>query len=160
MCWSERSPVGLSPVLGPVLHFLLKNGASLGYYLLLRDEDPDLARALMQPDALSIPANIEAGREIRPARVGPVFSVADDGSLHMRYSARQRNIVWREDAATARATERISELLADESLVIRYQLKAGESLVSNNVLHNRSGFEDSDAHKRLMYRARYFDFVN
>ena len=27
-----------SPTLGPILHFLLKNGASLGYYLLVRDD--------------------------------------------------------------------------------------------------------------------------
>jgi len=36
-------------------------------YLLLRDENPDYIRALMQPDAMTIPANIEAGVELRPA---------------------------------------------------------------------------------------------
>lgn len=52
-------------------------------YLLLRDENPDWVKALMQPDAMTIPANMEAGKEIRPAHTGPVFSVEKStGCLH------------------------------------------------------------------------------
>ena len=30
--------VKVSPVIGPILHFLLKSGVSAGYYMLLRDD--------------------------------------------------------------------------------------------------------------------------
>ena len=42
-------------------------------YILLRDENPDYIRALMQPDAMTIPANVEQGIEIRPHRPGRCF---------------------------------------------------------------------------------------
>ena len=56
-------------------------------YLLLRDVNPEHIRALMQPDAMTIPANTEEGGEGRPAQTGPVFSIdpATD-CLHMRYT--------------------------------------------------------------------------
>jgi len=43
--------------------------------------------------------------------------------------------------------------------VLRYRLQAGEGLISNNALHNRTAFEDGAAHKRLLYRARFFDRI-
>ncbi len=40
---------------------------------------------------MTIPANVEGGREIREARTGPVFSVdTKDGTLHMRYTKRRQ----------------------------------------------------------------------
>jgi hypothetical protein len=33
-------------------------------------------------------------------------------------------------------------------------------LVSNNVLHTRTPFTDSDRHRRLIYRARYYQRVS
>jgi hypothetical protein len=130
-------------------------------YLLLRDEDPELTRALMQPDALTIPANIEAGRIIRPARVGPVFSLANDGSLHMRYSARQRNISWKPGPAVAAAGFLQGLFSSGSPYIFRHRLQPGEVLISNNVLHNRSGFRDTGAASRgrLLFRARYFDRI-
>jgi hypothetical protein len=40
-------------------------------------------------------------------------------------------------------------------------LQAGEGLLCNNVLHNRTAFKDSDdpTQTRLLYRGRYFDRV-
>jgi hypothetical protein len=132
-------------------------------YILLRDEDPELIRALMATDAMTIPANREAGRVVRPARTGPVFSVsARDGSLHMRYSARQRNIAWKADAATRAAVSRLVGLFSSASpYILRHCLEPGQVLVSNNVLHNRSGFRESadSTRRRLLYRARYFDRI-
>ena len=107
-------------------------------YIMLRDENPDYVRALMQPDAMTIPANTEQGTVIRPARSGPVLTVEpESGTLHMRYSARARNIVWKQDRAD----------LYDR--------------IVDNVLHNRSGFSDSDteAEKRLLIRARFYDRI-
>ncbi len=129
-------------------------------YIRLRDENPSWIAALMHPEAMIIPANIEHEVEIRGAQSGPVFSVdPGSGCLHMRYSARKRNIVWRDDDATLAAAQRISELLADSEMVIEHRLQAGQGIICNNVLHNRSGFDDSAEQRRLMYRARYYDRV-
>ena len=132
-------------------------------YILLRDQDPGLIRALMAPDVMTIPANVEAGREIRAERAGPVFSVTPgDGRLHMRYSARRRNIIWKADTATQAAVTCLSGLFSGSSpYILRHRLEPGQVLVSNNVLHNRSGFSDSPepTRRRLLYRARYFDRI-
>lgn len=129
-------------------------------YLHLRDENPEYIQALMHPEAMTIPPNIEAGAEIRGACTGPVFSIdANTGSLHMRYSARKRNIIWRDDEYTRKAADRITQLLEIDELTYRYRLKAGEGLICNNILHKRSGFDDSPDQKRLMYRARYYDRI-
>lgn len=129
-------------------------------YIALRDEDPALVEALMQPQAMTIPENIENGQVIRDAQSGPVFMVkACDGRLHMRYSARKRNIVWADTPETKLAVDRINALLADDSRVLVNRLEAGQGIICNNVLHNRSAFSDSDEQKRLMYRARYYEAV-
>ena len=61
-------------------------------YILLRDADPDFVRALCAPDAMTIPAHVDDGTEIRSAQAGPVFSTdADTGALHMRYTTRTRS---------------------------------------------------------------------
>ena len=57
-------------------------------YLLVRDADPAYAAALMQPDAMTIPARTDDAGVVRAAETGPVFSVdPDTGALHMRYTA-------------------------------------------------------------------------
>lgn len=132
-------------------------------YIRLRDRNPDYIRALMAPDAFTIPANDEGGEEIRPDHAGPVFSVDDQsGTLHMRYSARKRNVVWKDDRVTRAAAEALTELFsAGDAHIFRHRLAPGEGLLSNNVLHRREGFRDDPAtgHKRLVYRARYYDRI-
>lgn len=132
-------------------------------YILLRDQDPTLIQALMHPQAFTIPANILDGKVIRPQQTGPIFSITPAGNLHMRYSARQRNVIWRDDPATQAAAEFLLNLWQQDShYKIRYTLQAGEGLICNNVLHCRTAFRDSDdpAHKRLLYRGRYYDRVH
>jgi hypothetical protein len=132
-------------------------------YLRIRDTDPDLLAALMAPDAMTIPANVEDGVELRPARSGPVFWVdPPTGNLCMRYTARKRSIEWRGDARTRAAVALLEDLLsADSSPIYRYRLAPGEGLICNNVLHNRTGFRDDvpRGKKRLVYRGRYLDRV-
>jgi len=132
-------------------------------YLLLRDTDPGHVHALMAPDAMTIPANTEEGGEMRAAQSGPVFSVDPaTGSLHMRYTARKRSIVWKDNAATQAAVAALEGLLAgDLDQVFRYRLAAGEGLLCNNVLHNRTEFADDvdKGRTRLIYRARYYDRI-
>jgi alpha-ketoglutarate-dependent taurine dioxygenase len=129
-------------------------------YIALRDEDPAYIEALMHPQAMIIPDNIEAGKVIRAAQAGPVFMTGPDGRLHMRFSARKRNIIWRDTPDTLAAVEKINQLLADETKIFKVALQAGQGIICNNVLHNRTGFVDSETQKRLMYRARYFDAVH
>ena len=129
-------------------------------YIVLRDEDPALVAALMRADALTIPANAEPGMAPRPDVTGPVFTVEADGTLHMRFSARTRNVVWRDDPAVARAVAVLNGLLTGESpYVLRHRMEPGQGLLCNNVLHNRDGFRDSPDRKRLLLRARYHDRV-
>jgi len=132
-------------------------------YILLRDEEPRWIEALMHPQAMTIPANVVDGREIRAEQTGPVFSVdARRGTLYMRYTARQRSIVWRADPATREATAFLSQILAnDVQHVLRHRLEPGQGIISNNALHCRTGFEDDaqGQHRRLLYRARYLERV-
>ena len=131
-------------------------------YIQLRDENPDFIRALMHPQAMTIPPNNEGenGEQIRPEQTGPVFSLEKgSGNLHMRYSARTRNIEWRDDEITTQAKDRITQLLSDSPYILRYRLEAGQGVICNNVLHNRTSFEDSDTQHRLLYRARFYDRV-
>ncbi|HPQ96372.1 MAG TPA: TauD/TfdA family dioxygenase [Thiolinea sp.] len=131
-------------------------------YILLREADPAFITALMHPQTLTIPANILHGKIIRPRQHGPVFSINPDGSLHMRYSARQKNILWRRDPATQAAAAFLLQLWEQDSpWKVQYRLQAGEGVLCNNVLHCRSGFVDHDEPQqgRLLYRGRYTDRV-
>ncbi len=136
-------------------------------YILLRDENPNYIKAFMQNDAMTIPANTRDDKIIREAQTGPIFSLNNKGGLHMRYSARKRNIEWKQDAHTLEAVAFLDQLWnqatkGESPHVLRYKLQAGEGLICNNILHCRTAFEDFDepSKKRLLYRGRYFDTIN
>ena len=132
-------------------------------YILMRDKDPQMIAALLQPDVMTIPANIEKGVLVRAEQSGPVFSIdPQTGNLHMRYTARKRSIEWKQDADVLKATAFVDNLFEQNNeYICRYRLKPGEGIISNNALHNRTGFVDDNAtdKHRLIYRARYFDRV-
>ncbi len=132
-------------------------------YIHLRDTNPDYIRALMQPDAMGIPANVEQGEELRAAMSGPVFSVDPaSGQLHMRYTARTRSITWHDDPLTREASQCITDYLAGDSpYIFQHRLTPGQGLLCNNILHARTAFEDDAAlgKTRLLYRARYYDLI-
>jgi len=131
-------------------------------YIHLRDENPAYISALMHPQAMTIPPNTAEGDELRCAQSGPVFSImSDNQSLHMRYSARTRNIDWRQDSLTQEAQACLTEFLAsDSAYILQYRLQPGEGVITNNVLHNRTAFMDEvDGQRRLLYRARYYDRI-
>lgn len=131
-------------------------------YLWLRDLNPEYIFALMQPDVMTIPANVENGVEIRPAQSGAVFSIDAAGFLEMRYTARARNIIWKKDPLTQAAVKQLTVLLnAPSPYIFYYCLQAGEGVICNNVLHTRRVFTDTPekGRQRLLYRARYYDRV-
>ena len=112
---------------------------------------------------MTIPANREDGSEIRPDHTGPVFSVDTDGHFHMRYSARKRNIIWKDDEITQRARDFITALLeSPDAPIYTYRLRPGEGVISNNILHRRNSFYDGDTPdmKRLVWRARFYDRID
>lgn len=129
-------------------------------YIHLRDKNPDFIRSLMDENALTIPANEEDGVE-RAAQTGPVFSLdKHTNSLHLRYTARTRSIEWADDPVLKQALDEITEYLESDSVYIfRHKLKPGQGVLCNNVLHNRTAFEENDSieSKRLIYRARFYD---
>ena len=129
-------------------------------YIQLRDRSQQHVRALMAEDAMTIPARIEGGRIERPAQAGPVFSVDAGGILHMRYTARAVSVEWKNDAATRAARAALEDILGAASpWVFRGRLEPGMGLISNNILHTRTPFTDSPRHRRLIYRARYYQRV-
>jgi alpha-ketoglutarate-dependent taurine dioxygenase len=131
-------------------------------YIALRDANPDWVRALMAPDAMTIPERVNDDGVARPAQAGPVFSVdRADGALHMRYTARTRSVEWRADAMTRAAVAFLEGFLASDARCrFSIHLEPGMGIVANNVLHDRSAFADDAQRARLLYRARYLDRVD
>ena len=130
-------------------------------YILLRDADPGHIRALAEPDAMTIPPRMDEAGVARAAETGPVFSVdPESDALHMRYTARTRSIAWKEDAAIAAAARALEAILRGAAPhVFHIRLEPGMGLICNNVLHDRAGFSDSAAYRRLVFRARYYDRI-
>jgi hypothetical protein len=127
-------------------------------YILLRDASSDYIRALSAPDAMTIPPRCDDQGVARAAQSGPVFSVNVDGTLHMRYTARTVSVAWHENAVAARTA--LERLLASQTpWTLLGRLEPGMGLVSNNVLHDRSGFTETPDKRRLLYRARYYERV-
>ena len=127
-------------------------------YIQLRDINPDYIAALMQPDAMTIPARMDEDNIARPEQSGPVFAVdPEQGFLTMRYTARTRSIVWKDDTVTQAAVKTLADILASSEFILNAHLRPGMGLLCNNVLHTRSAFTDSPAHRRLLYRGRYYD---
>ena len=146
-------------------------------YIQLRDINPDYIAALMQPDAMTIPARMDEAptptlprkrergqtssqnRSIaRAEQSGPVFAVDPvQGFLTLRYTARTRSIVWKDDATTQAAVKTLADILASSEYILTARLRPGMGLICNNVLHTRSAFSDSPDHRRLLYRGRYYD---
>jgi alpha-ketoglutarate-dependent taurine dioxygenase len=130
-------------------------------FLYLRDADPECVRALMQPDAMTIPARMDDGGVARADETGPVFHVdAATGDLHMRFTARTRSIRWKPDAATQAAVALLAKILAsDASQVHRLRLEPGMGILANNVLHERAAFTDTGERRRLLLRGRFFERI-
>ena len=149
-CVTPAKEGGLSQLLDPDIA-----------YMRLRDENPAWISALMHKEALTIPANDLEGEGGRDAKTGPVFSIID-GSLAMRYTHRTRSAIWRNDPVTTEARAFLRDMLENgDEFMLTHRLSAGEGIISNNVLHRRTGFKDASepSQSRLLYRARFHDRV-
>lgn len=131
-------------------------------YIRLRDLNPDYITALMHPKAMTIPENREKDGKLRPKSVGPVFSIDAGDHLAMRYTARTRSIYWRKDAITQKAVAALQDILTgDDPLIQSARMKAGQGILCNNVLHNRTGFDSNVTEKsnRLLFRIRFHNRI-
>lgn len=130
-------------------------------YILIRDRSPELLAALMAPDLMRIPPNIQDNQLIRAEESGPVFSIhGGSGGLHMRYTSRPHNIVWKSDKRSERALNLVREILMDSDAAIDLRLQDNQGIVCNNILHGRQAFHDPmQPPGRLIYRARYHDAI-
>lgn len=131
-------------------------------YIRLRDENPDYIAQLGQADAMTIPANVQAGRVLRPDRAGPVFSLTPSLFLHMRYTARKRFVIWNPELLAKGVVRHIDKLLGKpDPYQVRVRLEPGQGILCNNVLHTREGFSDHPRteKQRLLLRARYHERI-
>ncbi len=128
-------------------------------FIRLYDENPDYIQALTHPAAMVIPADGDQ----RPQSVGPVFyGDPETGALQMRYTARTRSIAWRDDALTREAVAFLRQTLeAPDPMTISLRFKAGQGVLTNNALHDRTGFDPNVLTKsmRVMYRVRFTNRV-
>ena len=124
-------------------------------YILLHQENPDHVEALRHPQTFTIPAN----ESERAARSSPVFrNDPITGKLLMHYTERTQHIQWHPSCLDAR--DYLHELLRSTEYKLSYKLAANEGVICNNILHNRSAFQDiEELPKRLLYRARFHERI-
>ena len=105
-------PLGIGNALGLLLLHCVRPAMSGGenaiidkelVYILMREDNPEYIRALIAEDTVLYPENVIDGVQLRPDRMGPVWMLAADGHLHMRYTMRKRNVLWKDDADTAKS---------------------------------------------------------
>jgi alpha-ketoglutarate-dependent taurine dioxygenase len=126
-------------------------------FLRLADADRAALALLRHQDALSIPEATDEAGLFRAENRGPVFFLTASGALAMRYTARKKNVEWR-DAATRAAAAALLALVEAEPLVRREKLRAGQGVLCNNVLHDRSGFANGAAARQLC-RVRFHNRI-
>ena len=127
---------------------------------LLYRQNPAWITALSHPNAMTVPANDDAGGKRREAQSGPVFQVDSEG-LYMRYTTRQKNIYWRNTPLTQNALAALNAILNNQRhLVVRHHLCPGQGVLSNNLLHGRQAFNHRSETPRFLYRGRFLNSVN
>ncbi len=129
-------------------------------YIKMRDENPEFIKAFRHRRAMSIPPFVGSNGETRQECPGGVFGIDRFyGSLHMRFTARKHNVNWRDTQITKDTYDFLMDLLENDKSVLSYKLNAGEGILCNNVLHNRTSFENSDDSQRLLLRGRYHERI-
>jgi hypothetical protein len=116
---------------------------------------------LSQPKTLTIPERREDNQIVREVSIGPVFFIDEISQKpKMRFTQRKKNIIWLESVEIADALCELNNFLSGVSeMHHQYKLAAGEGIVCNNVIHNRSAFIDSVQQKRKLLRGRYKNSV-
>lgn len=131
-------------------------------FIYLMEQDKRFIDVLLCDDVMTIPENRKNGELIRPETSTAIFKVLNSQhDVLMRYSMRKKNIIFKQDALTQEALSCMDEFInAETSPHISIKLKAGQGIVSNNVLHKRTAFKDKTGLERLYYRARFYNRIN
>ncbi len=131
-------------------------------YLLLREQNPEVAKALTHAKAMSIPAHIVDGEIRRETSVGPIYLIDDQtNQLYMRYTQRKKSIDFYNSDEIKQAVEILDQLLSGNTEHhFSHTMSANQGLICNNILHKRSSFTDEAGSVRLMLRGRYFNEVH
>ena len=130
-------------------------------YLLLREDNPDVAKALIHPQAMSIPEHKVDGKVRRATSTGPIFFIDEPTSaLSMRYTQRKKNIEFLNSLEVKQALEYLDVLLSTTTdYHFKHLMQSGQGLLCNNVLHKRNAFTDDKDNPRLLLRGRYFNRI-
>jgi len=130
-------------------------------YLLLREDNPDVVKALTHPEAMSIPEHKVDGKVRRATSTGPVFFIDEPtNELSMRYTQRKKNIVFLDSLEIKQAVEHLDALLnTTTDYHFEHLMQTGQGLLCNNVLHKRNAFTDDKDNPRLLLRGRYFNRI-
>ena len=130
-------------------------------YILLREDNPDVVKALTHPKAMSIPEHRVDGEVRRATSVGPVFFIDEKTqALYMRYTQRKKNIEFLDSLEIKQAVEYLDTLLnTTTDYHFKHLMQTGQGLLCNNVLHKRNAFTDDKDNPRLLLRGRYFNRI-
>jgi len=131
-------------------------------YIKLRELNPNFIKSLSTESALTIPERKDGNKIIRKKATGPIFFIDKISKKpRMRFTQRKTNIKLSKSSDFLIALKKLNDFLSSESKFHhKYKLKAGEGLVCNNVLHNRSAFKDCLNNKRKLIRGRYKNKIN
>jgi len=130
-------------------------------YILLREDNPDVVKALTHPKAMSIPEHRVDGEVRRATSVGPVFFIDEKTqALYMRYTQRKKNIEFLDSLEIKQAVAYLDTLLnTTTDYHFKHLIQTGQGLLCNNVLHKRNAFTDDKDNPRLLLRGRYFNRI-
>ena len=104
---------------------------------------------LMDPKTYTIPKNKLNNRE---EINNPIFSF-HQGRLHMKFSMRERNILW--NNKISKVVNNLKKIIeTSREFHITHRLLAGQGVITNNVIHMRTAFTNSENKNRLLYRLR------
>ena len=130
-------------------------------YILLKEDNADVAQALTHPQAMTIPEHRFDGVVRRARSIGPIFFVDEKTSeLYMRYTQRKKHIEFCDSTEVQEAVQILDQLLAQETdYHFRHTMCTGQGILCNNVPHTRSGFVNNPDSPRLMLRGRFFERI-
>jgi len=130
-------------------------------YLLLREDNVDVAKTLTHPQAMSIPEHKVDGKVRRATSTGPIFFIDEPtNELYMRYTQRKKNIEFLNSLEIKQAVEHLDALLkTNTDHHFKHLMQSGQGLLCNNVLHKRNAFTDDKDNPRLLLRGRYFNRI-
>jgi alpha-ketoglutarate-dependent taurine dioxygenase len=116
---------------------------------ILFNESSGKIKDLMLETACCIPENILTKRkEVH----NPVY-MFDNEKLHMKFSMRKKNIIWND--ACLEAINILKSIINDSfEYHVTKKFTEGEGVITNNVIHKRTAFTNSENKNRLLYRLR------